>query len=194
MEVTARCQRVLTAGMPPRRRDALATREAILAAAVSAFAERGYRAVTVRDVARAAGVDPALVVRYFGSKAGLFAEGVGAVGASGIAEALAGPVAGLADRLADHLAGKEGSDSLAMLVLSAADPDGRALLARLAADHLEGPITASLAAAGIPAAEAAARARAVTAVVVGNALAAVVLGGTPGRDRLARLLRAAVQP
>ncbi|MGF1662262.1 MAG: TetR family transcriptional regulator [Kineosporiaceae bacterium] len=180
--------------MPPRRRDALATREAILAAAVTAFAQRGYRAVTVRDVARAAGVDPALVVRYFGSKAGLFAEGAGAVGASGIAEALAGPVAGLADRLADHLAGKEGTDSLAMLVLSAADPDGRALLARLAADHLEGPVAGSLAAGGVPAGEAAARARAVTAVVVGNALAAVVLGGAPDRDRLAGLLRAAVQP
>jgi AcrR family transcriptional regulator len=179
--------------MPIRRRDALATREAILAAAVTAFAERGYRAVTVRDVARAAGVDPALVVRYFGSKGGLFAEGVGAVGASGIADALAGPVAGLADRLADHLSGKEGTDPLAMLVLSAADPDGRALLARLAADHLEGPVTRSLTAAGVPADEAERRARAVTAVVVGHALAVVVLGGALDRDRLAGLLRAAVQ-
>jgi AcrR family transcriptional regulator len=184
---------VLTVDVPPRRRDASATREAILAAAVAAFAERGYRAVTVRDVARAAGVDPALVVRYFGSKAGLFAEGVGAIGASGIAEALAGPAAGLADRLADHLAGKEGTDSLAMLVLSVSDPDGRALLSQLAADHLEGPVVASLAAAGVPGTEARGRARAVTAVVVGNALAAVVLGGAPDRDRLAALLRAAVE-
>jgi AcrR family transcriptional regulator len=184
---------VLTVAVPTRRRDAAATREAILAAAVAAFAERGYRAVTVREVARAAGVDPALVVRYFGSKAGLFAEGVGAIGASGIAEALAGPAVGLADRLADHLAGKEGTDSLAMLVLSVSDPDGRALLSQLAADHLEGPVAAALAAAGVPGAEARGRARAVTVVVVGNALAAVVLGGAPDRDRLAALLRAAVE-
>ncbi|MGF1647630.1 MAG: TetR/AcrR family transcriptional regulator [Kineosporiaceae bacterium] len=179
--------------MTPRRRDAFATREAILAVAVAAFAERGYRAVTVRDVAGAAGVDPALVVRYFGSKAALFAEGVGAVGAAGIADVLAGSAAGLPDRLADHLAGKEGTESLAMLVLSAADPDGRAMLAQLAADHLEGPVAVALTAAGTPEAEALARARAVTAVVVGNALTAVVLGGAPDRDRLAALLTAAVQ-
>jgi AcrR family transcriptional regulator len=180
--------------MPPRRRDAAATRELILAAAVRAFADRGYRAVTVRDVAQAADVDPALVVRYFGSKAGLFAEGVGAVGPAGIAEALAGPADGLADRLAAHLVRKEGTDPLAMLVLSAADPDGRALLATLAAEHLEGPVVDALVAAGVPHEDAATRARAVTTVVIGNALATVVLAGAPDRDRLSALLRAALTP
>ena len=146
----------------------------------------------MRDVARDANVDPALVVRYFGSKAGLFAEGVGAIGTGGIAGALSGPVDGLAERLADHLVGKEGTDSLAMLVLSAADPDGRELLSTLAAEHLEGPVVATLTAAGVTPHDAASRARAMTAVVIGTALATVVLGKPPDADRLAALLRAAL--
>jgi AcrR family transcriptional regulator len=48
------------------------TRAAILAAARSAFAARGYDAVSVRAVAREAGVDPALVHRFYGSKEELF--------------------------------------------------------------------------------------------------------------------------
>lgn len=48
------------------------TRAAILEAARALFAERGYAATTVRDVATAAAVDPALVIRYFGSKDELF--------------------------------------------------------------------------------------------------------------------------
>lgn len=48
------------------------TRAAILDAARALFAERGYAATTVRDVATAAAVDPALVIRYFGSKDDLF--------------------------------------------------------------------------------------------------------------------------
>lgn len=48
------------------------TRAAILEAARRLFAERGPAATTVRDVAAAAGIDPALVIRYFGSKDVLF--------------------------------------------------------------------------------------------------------------------------
>jgi AcrR family transcriptional regulator len=49
------------------------TRAAILDAARLAFAERGYDHATIRGVAETAGVDPALVHHYFGSKEGLFA-------------------------------------------------------------------------------------------------------------------------
>jgi AcrR family transcriptional regulator len=49
-----------------------ATRRAILEAARSAFAAHGYDQTTIRSVAAAAGVDPSMVMRYFGSKAGLF--------------------------------------------------------------------------------------------------------------------------
>ncbi|MBU8856127.1 MULTISPECIES: TetR family transcriptional regulator [unclassified Micromonospora] len=48
------------------------TREAILAAAREAFAERGYDAASIRAIAAAAGVDPALVHHYFGGKEELF--------------------------------------------------------------------------------------------------------------------------
>jgi AcrR family transcriptional regulator len=48
------------------------TRLAILEAARSAFAAHGYDQTTIRAVAAAAGVDPSMVMRYFGSKAGLF--------------------------------------------------------------------------------------------------------------------------
>jgi AcrR family transcriptional regulator len=48
------------------------TRRAILGAARSAFAARGYEQTTIRAVAAEAGVDASMVLRYFGSKAGLF--------------------------------------------------------------------------------------------------------------------------
>jgi AcrR family transcriptional regulator len=55
-----------------RRPGASGTREAILRAAREAFGERGYEKTTIRDVARRAGVDPALVHHYFGRKPDLF--------------------------------------------------------------------------------------------------------------------------
>ncbi|MCG5461107.1 TetR family transcriptional regulator [Micromonospora sp. NPDC053740] len=48
------------------------TREAILDAARTAFAERGYDAASIRGIAGTAQVDPALVHHYFGSKDQLF--------------------------------------------------------------------------------------------------------------------------
>jgi AcrR family transcriptional regulator len=50
------------------------TREAILVAARQLFAKHGYERTTVRDVAERAQIDPAMVIRYFGSKDGLFAR------------------------------------------------------------------------------------------------------------------------
>ncbi|MGH3505322.1 MAG: TetR family transcriptional regulator [Nocardioidaceae bacterium] len=44
------------------------TRAAILSAAKGEFAARGFDRVSVREIGRAAGVDPALVHHYFGSK------------------------------------------------------------------------------------------------------------------------------
>ncbi|MDO4900185.1 TetR family transcriptional regulator [Actinomyces sp.] len=48
------------------------TRDAILDAARASFLAKGYAKTTIRGVARAAGVDPALVSYYFGSKGDLF--------------------------------------------------------------------------------------------------------------------------
>ncbi|MFI1510461.1 TetR family transcriptional regulator [Streptomyces sp. NPDC020597] len=47
-------------------------KERILAAAKTAFLRHGYHATTMRAVASAAGVDPALISYHFGSKQGLF--------------------------------------------------------------------------------------------------------------------------
>ena len=59
---------------PPRKRDADATRAAILEAAKGQFALLGYDCTTLRDIAREAGADVALVKRYFGGKEALFQE------------------------------------------------------------------------------------------------------------------------
>lgn len=63
-----------TPSTPVRRKDAAATRAAILKAARELFTERGYDGTGVRDIARAAAADTRLISRYFGSKEGLFAE------------------------------------------------------------------------------------------------------------------------
>ncbi|MFI9380240.1 TetR family transcriptional regulator [Kutzneria sp. NPDC052558] len=55
-----------------RRRDASATRAALLRAAQELFTERGYERTTVRDIADRAGVNQALLFRYYGSKEDLF--------------------------------------------------------------------------------------------------------------------------
>lgn len=55
-----------------RRRDAAATRRALLDAACRRFADDGFDASSVRDIAEDAGVNVALIHRYFGSKEGLF--------------------------------------------------------------------------------------------------------------------------
>lgn len=58
----------------PRRRDAAATRQSLLDAARTLMARHGVEGTSTRDVAAAAGVNQALVYRYFGSKEKLFAE------------------------------------------------------------------------------------------------------------------------
>lgn len=54
-----------------RRSDS--TRAAILTAARERFAGDGYERATIRAIARDAGIDPAMVMRYYGNKANLFA-------------------------------------------------------------------------------------------------------------------------
>ena len=72
-KAAARCD----GGSKPRR-NAIATRAAILASARRAFATHGYDGAGVRDIAAGAGVTAMLVNRYFGSKEKLFAEAVAA--------------------------------------------------------------------------------------------------------------------
>lgn len=55
------------------RRSSEETKSEILARARERFAADGYERATIRAVAADAGIDPALVMRYFGSKERLFA-------------------------------------------------------------------------------------------------------------------------
>jgi AcrR family transcriptional regulator len=91
-------------GRRPGRPD---TREVILAAARDAFAERGYDGASIRHIAAAAAVDPALVHHYFGTKEGLFqaALQVPFDPSTVIPAALAGGVEGVGERLVLTLLG-----------------------------------------------------------------------------------------
>ena len=57
-----------------RRPGATDTRDQIADAARTLFAEVGYERTSFRKIAAAAGVDPALVVHFYGSKEGLFRQ------------------------------------------------------------------------------------------------------------------------
>jgi AcrR family transcriptional regulator len=57
----------------PREERRRRTEAAILDAARQLFAESGFERATIRAVAARAGIDPALVMQYYGSKEGLFA-------------------------------------------------------------------------------------------------------------------------
>ncbi|WBO61987.1 TetR/AcrR family transcriptional regulator [Streptomyces camelliae] len=56
-----------------------ATEARILECARELFAEKGFDRTTIRAVASAAGVDPALVMQYYGSKRELFTQAVQAI-------------------------------------------------------------------------------------------------------------------
>ena len=89
-----------------RPRDAAKTRQTLLQAARRRFAEDGYAATTVRDIADDAGVNVALINRYFSSKEGLFeacliaaradlGEAAGQVPRERVAEVIAHQVTGV---------------------------------------------------------------------------------------------------
>jgi AcrR family transcriptional regulator len=77
------------------------TRRAILTAAREAFAHRGYDAASIRQIATSAGVDPALVHHYFGTKERLFAATVDVPlnPSEFLPQALAGGLDGAGERL-----------------------------------------------------------------------------------------------
>ena len=59
-----------------RRPGETATREAILSAATAQFGSLGFDATTIRSIASEAGVDPSLVMHFFGSKTELFVAAI----------------------------------------------------------------------------------------------------------------------
>jgi AcrR family transcriptional regulator len=85
-----------------RRRGPNTTRAAILDAARRWFADAGYHAASIRSIAADAGVDPAVVVHFFGSKDHLFRAALGwPFDPAGVASQIAGPgPAGIGARMA----------------------------------------------------------------------------------------------
>jgi AcrR family transcriptional regulator len=90
--------RRMKTGRRPGRPD---TRGAVLDAARVRFASDGFDATTIRGVAAHAGVDPALVMRFYGSKEGLFAAVLEQLAdlSETLLASLAGSQSGMGERL-----------------------------------------------------------------------------------------------
>jgi AcrR family transcriptional regulator len=84
------------------RAESAGTRDRILTVAREEFSERGYDKTSVRGIAKAAGVDSALVHHYFGTKEQIFAAAIEVAFAPALnaPEAVAdGPLDGVGERL-----------------------------------------------------------------------------------------------
>lgn len=148
-----------------RKRDAEATRAAILEAAKTQFAVLGYDCTVLRDIAREAGVDVALVKRYFGGKEALFLEALNA--SFGTDDVRGWDRATFAHEVAAVLAGSPHIDEarthrFQFLLRAATSPTTAPLLNMLVQDRLLGPIREWLGGTG-----AGARARILAATYVG---------------------------
>ena len=123
----------------PRTRNARDTRIRILKAAQQAFAEMGYSVAGIRHIAAAASVDPAMVIRYFGSKAGLYeaalVDAVPDYPGFDLSHEKFGEriTAKLVEAFLDDRA-------LAMIVLSAGDPDAQAISLKVMREQAIGPL------------------------------------------------------
>jgi AcrR family transcriptional regulator len=124
----------------PKSRDRERTRDKILAAARKSFATRGYAESGMREIAAVAGINQALVVRYFGSKKKLFLAAVEPD--LGLAEFINAPRAQIGEHIVRHLADKQPHEAepLAILLLAATDPSLAPTLRRLIADRLYDPL------------------------------------------------------
>ena len=129
-----------------KKRDAKATRQALLEAALRRFAAHGYDQVGLRDIAADVGVDPALVNRYFGTKANLFAQSVARNMA--FATLLEGPRAELGQRLAHYVVqkGSQGGslDPLLAQIRSSANEEARAIFREQLERHFIAPLASWL--------------------------------------------------
>ncbi|MEV4113814.1 TetR family transcriptional regulator [Nonomuraea sp. NPDC049695] len=134
-----------------RRPGTSTTRDEIISAAAAAFTAIGYEAVSVRKVAADAGVDPALVRRFYGGKEQLFSAVVNSAFGpeQAVTMLLDGPRGKLGERLAayvlDLLGDVQQPGPLLGLMRSAATSDHAAALIReFLANDMLGKLTQQL--------------------------------------------------
>ncbi|MGW3498738.1 TetR/AcrR family transcriptional regulator [Streptomyces sp. NPDC001020] len=185
-----------SAAQPARRRDAVATREAILAAAVVEFTEHGYARAGVRQIAERAGVTAMMINRYFGSKEGLFAEAVDrSFGPPTIVgDERQGLTRAIAHTLAERTGpGAERLDPFLLTLRSASDPEAADIVRRSIETHVGARLAGLL-----DGPEADVRAQLGLALAAGTWLLRAVIGtgalAAADNDRLADLLADMLQP
>jgi AcrR family transcriptional regulator len=178
-----------------RRPGRSGTREAILAAARSSFAARGYDATTIRGVAGDAGVDPALVSHYFGAKDGLFAAAMELPRppAEALGEALAGEDAELGRRIVGTFLSvwdsAHGSPLMALLRSATGSEGAASMLREFAEREVVGRI-----AQRVGGRQARLRASLVASHMLGLGLARYVLGIEPAASAAPATLVNAIGP
>lgn len=155
------------------------TRGAILAAARAAFSAKGYTAASLRDIATRAGIDPAMVMHYFGSKRGLFIAAIGMpIDVDSLLEQIAvGPVDALGERLVRfYLTITDAADSpvVALLRSAASDDVAAAMIREFVTDEVVARLVAAL---DVP--DAPLRASLVGSQLVGMAVLRRVVGLEP---------------
>ncbi|AKN75578.1 TetR family transcriptional regulator [Streptomyces sp. PBH53] len=164
-------------GRPPRTESA-GTRDRILTAAREEFSARGYEKTSVRGIAKAAGVDSALVHHYFGTKEQVFeaAVEVAFAPAMNAPNAVAdGPVEGVGERLTRFVLGVWDNPAtraplVAILRSAVTNETAAAVFRRLVATQLMRRVAAQL---HLPDAEL--RAELAAAQIVGTALMRYVI-------------------
>jgi AcrR family transcriptional regulator len=176
----------------PRCRNATATRQAILEAAKTCFMNGGYEQVGVRDIAARAGVDPALVNRYFGSKEGLFSQAVASK--FDLNHLLDGDRATLGERLAQYVLQKKSTgatyDPLVALLRSSSSDVCSGMLRNAILEGFVRPLAARL-----EGPDAMPRAELVGSTLLGLLVHRTVMGGAAASDneRMLALVAPALQ-
>ncbi|SCL16087.1 transcriptional regulator, TetR family [Micromonospora rhizosphaerae] len=162
---------------PTRARRSDATRAAILRAARERFAADGYDRSTIRAIAAEARIDPSMVMRYYGSKEGLFAAAAEFdLRLPALAEL---PREQLGELLVRHFLDRwEGDETLAALVRTATTSPGAA--ERMRAIFAE-QLTAAMAGLADPT-EAPRRAGLVASQILGLALTRYIIRLPPVVD------------
>jgi AcrR family transcriptional regulator len=134
-----------------RRPGTSGTREAIAESARHRFGELGYERTTIRAIAEGAGVDPALVVHFFGSKQELFLTVMELpfTPEDALPAVLAGPRDAVGERFARFVVGmledaRARSVLTGMVRAAASEPEAARILRDLISRRVFGAITASL--------------------------------------------------